>query len=101
MHDFETRRSEGQRIDAAFAVAAKAYGAGPGASGDRVPIVALDARYWTALDADNRRAAAEAAATHGLAVLTEEPTSGPLAIAHLPARATRLAAIADIAEVTA
>lgn len=86
LHDFETRRSEGQRIDAAFAVAAKAYALPDGES--RAPIVALDARYWTALDPEHQRTAATAAAQYGLTVVTEQPTEGELAVLHLAGATT-------------
>lgn len=79
-HDFETRRSAGQKVAAAFALAAKCYAAG---DPDRAPIVALDGHLWADLDPEAKAEAARAAAELGLAVLTEEPTAGPLAVAHL------------------
>lgn len=79
VHDFESRRSAGQKVAAAFALAAKCYAA---ADPERAPIVALDGHLWADLDPEAKAEAARAAADLGLAVLTEEPTTGPLAILH-------------------
>lgn len=79
VHDFESRRSAGQKVAAAFALAAKCYAT---ADDDRAPIVALDGRLWADLDPAAKAEAARAAAELGLAVVTEEPTLGPLGVVH-------------------
>lgn len=68
VHDFATRRSDGQRIKAALAVAVRAYPSG---------VVPLSGRAWTALDGSARGELARLAAAAGLYVLTEEPDNAP------------------------
>lgn len=80
LHDFESRRSAGQKVAAAFALAAKCYAETD--DPERAPIVALDGRLWADLDPDAKAEAARAAAELGLAVVTEEPTRGPLGVVH-------------------
>jgi len=69
--DFDLRLSDGQRVAAALEIAAGAYPAG---------VVALDGRYWLALDPENRTAFAAAAAERGLYVVTEQPDAGELRV---------------------
>lgn len=71
VHDFATRRSEGERIAAALRLAATAYPS---------KVVALDARYWLALDEEHRAEFARLAIEHDLFVLTEEPAEGELRV---------------------
>lgn len=73
--DYETRQSEGQKIDVALEVAAAIYGEGA--------VVAIDDRYWLALDDEHRRLFAERAAAHGLFVVTARPTEGALRVENL------------------
>lgn len=77
--DFETRQSEGQKIDVALEVAAQVYGEGA--------VVAIDDRYWLALDDEHRRLFAERAAAHGLFVVTARPTEGALRVENLTPKA--------------
>lgn len=72
--DFETRRSDGQRIRIALRIAARSY---------RGQVVPLDGRYWTQLDGNAQAEFAQIAAELGLSVITEQPTNGELAIAHV------------------
>lgn len=71
VHDFATRRSEGERIAAVLRLAAVAYPS---------KVVALDARYWLALDEEHRAEFARLAVEHELFVLTEEPAEGDLRV---------------------
>lgn len=74
VHDFELRRSNGQRIRAALKVALRAYPGG---------IVPLEDRHWLALDPDAREELAAIAKELGLVVLTEEPGRGELRVEHV------------------
>jgi DNA repair exonuclease SbcCD ATPase subunit len=73
LHDFETRRSDGQRISIALRIAAGKY------EGKVVP---LDGRFWTQLDSSARQHFAAEAARLGLYTLTEEPTDDELHVTH-------------------
>lgn len=79
LHDYELRRSDGQRIDAALEVAAEVYGHGS--------VVALEDRYWLSLDDQHRAEFARLAARHGLYVVTARPTEGALSVHNLGATA--------------
>jgi len=72
--DFETRQSDGQRVRIALQIAKVAY---------RGLVVPLDGRYWMALDEAHQAEFARIAEEAGLYVLTERPTEGPLAAAHV------------------
>lgn len=73
VYDFATRRSEGQRIAAAFELAADSF---------RGRVLPFDPRYWTALDAEHQALAARTAVKLGLYLLTEEPAAGELRCDH-------------------
>lgn len=73
VHDFATRRSEGERIAAVLRLAAVAYPS---------KVVALDARYWLALDEEHRAEFVRLATDVGLYVITEEPAEGELRLEH-------------------
>lgn len=84
--DFETRRSEGQRIAASLRVAARAYGG---------KVIPLEGRFWQALDDGHRQEFARLAADLGLYVITEQPAEGELRVENLvpadaPAEAAEL-----------
>jgi len=87
LHDFELRRSEGQRIDAILDVALEVFGPGS--------IVPIDGRWYAALDAEHRQRLAEAASQRGLYLLTEQATAGGLHVRHLPAEAAASTAAAE------
>ena len=73
IHDFETRRSEGQQIAAALRFMARK-------NPNRV--IPLSGRFWNALDPNARQTFAQLSAELGLYVVTESPAEGDLRVEH-------------------
>lgn len=73
IHDFETRRSEGQQIAAALRFMARK-------NPNRV--IPLSGRFWNALDPNARQTFAQLSAELGLYVVTESPDQGDLRVEH-------------------
>ena len=73
--DFQERLSFGQRVRLALGVALSAC-----KHAGSTAILALDPKFWLALDAERRSEVARWAGEMGVYVVTEEPTAGPLRV---------------------
>lgn len=73
--DWDTRRSDGQRVSAACDIAVNVYPAGS--------VIAFEGSLWTALDPAHRRELGRRCAEAGLHLVTEETDDGGFRVEHV------------------